>query len=84
MLSKKIGLIFICLVATSLVIEISFKQSKIAHLVARALPLFFIIYFITQKDFKTRYPKAAEMRPQMIILIIALIGLTVYQYVLRQ
>jgi hypothetical protein len=61
----------------------SFKQSAIAQVIAKAIPLIFCIYFLAQKDFKTKYPQAANIRPQMIIVIIALIALTIYQYVIK-
>ncbi len=82
-MSKKMGVIFICLIAISGVIMFSFKQSTIAQIIARAIPVVFMTYFITQKDFKTKYPKAAELRPQMVVLIIIMIALTLYQYVIK-
>ena len=60
-----------------------FKQSAFAQIIARAIPLIFMVYFITQKDFKTKYPKAAELRPQIVILIVAIIALALYQYVIK-
>jgi hypothetical protein len=63
------------------VIKFSFKQSAIADIIATALPLLFGIYLVTQKDFNTKFPKIAGMKPQLIILMIAIIGLTIYKYV---
>ncbi|MCX6222843.1 MAG: hypothetical protein NTZ69_17895 [Bacteroidia bacterium] len=83
MMSKKMGIIFICLIAISGVIEFSFKQSAIAHIIARVILLIFGIYFLTEKDFKTKYPKAVSMRPQLIILIVVIMALTVYQYIIK-
>jgi hypothetical protein len=40
-MSKKMGIIFICLIAISGVIEFSFKQSAIAHIIARVILLIF-------------------------------------------
>jgi len=82
-MSKKMGIIFMCLIAISGVIMFSFKQSAIAQIIARAIPLVYFIYFLAQKDFKTKYPKAASMRPQLIILIVVVIALTIYQYVIK-
>jgi 4-amino-4-deoxy-L-arabinose transferase-like glycosyltransferase len=83
MISKKMGIAFVCLMAISIVIEISFRQSAIAHLIARAIPLVFIIYFLTEKDFKTKYPKIVGIRPQMIIILVVIIALTIYEYLVK-
>ena len=83
MMSKKMGIVFICLLAISAVIELTFKQSAIAHIISRAMLLIFFVYFITQKDFKTKYPKAAEFRPQIVILLVIIFALTIYQYILK-
>jgi hypothetical protein len=83
-MSKKMGIIFICLLAISGLIMFSFKHNAIAQIIARAIPLLFGIYFITQKDFNTKYPKAAGTRPQVIILIVFIIAMTVYQYVIKK
>ncbi len=72
-----------CLIAISGVIMFLFKQSAVAQIIARAIPVAFLVYFISQKDFKTKYPKAAELRPQIVILIVVMIALTIYQYVLK-
>lgn len=83
MMSKKMGVVFICLIIISGAIDYSFRHNAIAHVIARAIPLIFIIYFLTERDFKTKYPEAVKMRPGLIIAIIVLILLTVYQYVIK-
>ena len=83
-MSKKMGIIFICLIAISGVIMFLFKQNAIVQIIARGIPLLFVIYFIAQKDFNTKYPKAAGMRPQVIILIVLVTAMTVYQYVIKK
>lgn len=82
-MSKKLAIVFMCLIAISAVIEFTFKQSAFAHIIASAIPVTFLVYIITHKDFKTKYPKAAELRPQIVILLIVLIALTLYQYVIK-
>ena len=82
-MSKKMEIIFISLLAISVLIMFSFTHSTIAQIIAIAIPLLFGIYFITQKDFNTKYPKAAGMRPQVIILIVFIIAMTIYQYVIK-
>jgi hypothetical protein len=72
-----------CLIAISGVIMISFKHNAIAQIIARAIPLVFFIYLLTQKDLKTKYPQMASMRPQMVILIVLIIAMTIYQYVIK-
>ena len=83
-MSKKMGIIFICLIAISGFIMFLFKQNAIAQIIAIGIPLVFCIYFFTQKDFNTKYPKAAGMRPQVIILIVFIIAMTVYQYIIKK
>jgi len=82
-MSKKMAIVFICLLAIAGVIEFSFKQNAIAHIIARALLIIFGIYFLADKNFKTKYPKAASMRPQLIILLVVFAALTVYQYIIK-
>lgn len=83
MMSKKMGVVFICLIVISGAIDYLFKHSDVAHIIARAIPVVFGIYFLTQRDFKTKYPMAVNMRPGLIIAIIILIILTVYQYIIN-
>ena len=83
MMSKKMGVVFICLIVISGAIDYLFKHSDVAHIIARAIPVVFGIYFLTQRDFKTKYPMAVNMRPGLIIAIIILIAMTVYQYVIK-
>jgi len=82
-MSKKMGVVFICLIVISGAIDYLFKHSDVAHIIARAIPVVFGIYFLTQRDFKTKYPMAVNMRPGLIIAIIILIILTVYQYIIN-
>ena len=82
-MSKKMGIVFICLILVSGIIDYLFKHSAVAHIIARSIPLVFLIYFLTEKDFKTKYPMAVNMRPGLIIAIIVIIALTVYQYVMK-
>ena len=82
-MSKKMGVVFICLIVISGAIDYLFKHSDVAHIIARAIPVVFGIYFLTQRDFKTKYPMAVNMRPGLIIAIIILIAMTVYQYVIK-
>jgi len=72
------SIILICLIAISGVIELSFSKSSIAQFIAKAILLIFPIYILTDKDFKTKYPKAVSMRPAMIIITVVFIYLTVY------
>jgi len=83
MMSKKMGVVFICLIVISGSIDYLFKHSDVAHIIARAIPVVFGIYFLTQRDFKTKYPLAVNMRPGLIIAIIILTILTVYQYIIK-
>ena len=83
MMSKKMGVVFICLIVILGAIDYLFKHSDVAHIIARAIPVVFGIYFLTQRDFKTKYPMAVNMRPGLIIAIIILTILTVYQYIIK-
>ncbi len=83
MMSKKMAIIFMSLIAISGLIMFVFKHNAIAQIIARAIPLVFFIFFLAQKDFKTKYPQMASMRPQMIILMVFIIAMTIYQYVIK-
>ena len=81
MLSKKMSIILICLIAISGVIELSFRKSVVAQIIARSILLIFPVYLLLDKDFKTKYPNPAMGKPGILIILVVFLALTVYQFV---
>jgi len=81
MLSKKMSIILICLIIISGVIELSFRKSVVAQIIARVMLLIFPIYLLLDKDFKTKYPNPVIGKTGILIILVVFIALTVYQLV---
>ena len=80
MLSKKMSIILIGLMVISGVIELSFRESEVAQIIARAILLIFPIYLLLDKDFKTKYPNPVIGKPGILIILVVIIALTFYQF----
>ena len=74
------SIILIGLMVISGVIELSFRESEVAQIIARAILLIFPIYLLLDKDFKTKYPNPVIGKPGILIILVVIIALTFYQF----